>query len=185
MVFFKFGSTALKQNKAFPVLLFLVIAVLAGSCVHSRTVEETLMESGFDRQGRPIAFQVLPKSNTGDVDWVEAIKNGLLQPKASLDPSPKELDTVLDLDILFQIGNGYPLPNVIFPHAPHTMWLNCNNCHPVIFSMKQGANPVSMDRIIKGEFCGRCHGKVAFPISDCLRCHSSPKEGAPSTGSRG
>jgi c(7)-type cytochrome triheme protein len=41
--------------------------------------------------------------------------------------------------------------------------------------MKQGANPVSMDRIIRGEYCGRCHGVVAFPFTDCLRCHSRLK----------
>lgn len=178
MVFIKYGLTALKQNKAASVILLFVAAMILGACVHTRSASELVLESGFDEQGRPIAFKILPKSKAGDIDWVEAIESGVLKPQSSLDPDSKTPDSVLDLDILFRIGNGYPVPNVVFPHAPHTMWLSCNNCHPVIFSMQQGANPVSMDRIIKGEFCGRCHGVVAFPVSDCLRCHSRLKEEA-------
>jgi c(7)-type cytochrome triheme protein len=41
--------------------------------------------------------------------------------------------------------------------------------------MKRGANPISMVKIVNGEFCGRCHGRVAFPISNCARCHVKPK----------
>jgi c(7)-type cytochrome triheme protein len=67
------------------------------------------------------------------------------------------------------------MPNVVFPHFPHTYWLDCGNCHPDIFVMKKGANPISMVKIVNGEFCGRCHGRVAFPISNCSRCHVKPK----------
>jgi c(7)-type cytochrome triheme protein len=67
------------------------------------------------------------------------------------------------------------MPNVIFPHKPHTLWLECGNCHPAIFKMQKGANPISMVKIVNGEFCGRCHGRVAFPISNCNRCHVKPK----------
>jgi hypothetical protein len=33
-----------------------------------------------------------------------------------------------------------------------------------------------MVQILLGEKCGVCHGKVAFPVSECRRCHSKPKE---------
>ncbi len=34
-----------------------------------------------------------------------------------------------------------------------------------------------MKKIAAGEYCGRCHNRVAFPLFDCLRCHVIPKEG--------
>jgi hypothetical protein len=36
-----------------------------------------------------------------------------------------------------------------------------------------------MTKIAAGEYCGRCHDRVAFPLTDCLRCHVKPKSGAP------
>jgi c(7)-type cytochrome triheme protein len=55
------------------------------------------------------------------------------------------------------------------------MWLDCSNCHPAIFTPKKGANSMSMAEIILGKGCGICHGKVAFPVSECRRCHSQSK----------
>ena len=40
------------------------------------------------------------------------------------------------------------------------------------------ADEVDYQRDIKPLFsqkCGVCHGNVAFPVSDCRRCHSRPK----------
>jgi hypothetical protein len=34
-----------------------------------------------------------------------------------------------------------------------------------------------MASILLGEDCGVCHGKVAFPIADCRKCHSRKKTG--------
>jgi len=31
---------------------------------------------------------------------------------------------------------------------------------------------------VQGQWCGRCHNKIAFPLTDCNRCHSSPKKAA-------
>ena len=36
-------------------------------------------------------------------------------------------------------------------------------------------NNISMASILLGEQCGVCHCKVAFPVSDCRRCHSKNK----------
>lgn len=141
-----------------------------------RGLKLDLLTSGLlDPKGHPVAFQALPKARLGYVDWVAAIKRGVLQPRESLEPGAPS-STPVKLDIIFNISHAYPIPDVVFPHEPHTLWLECNNCHPALFVMKQGANPVSMERIIKGEFCGRCHGVVAFPIFDCHRCHSRPKD---------
>ena len=126
-----------------------------------------------EEEEHPLAFDYLPKTKMGYVDWVAAIKQGVIHPKDSLDPNAVTMKA-LDFDVIFKVpGSG--IPDVVYPHYPHTLWLDCRNCHPSIFLMRAGANPVTMAKILKGEFCGRCHGVVAFPISDCFRCHSRPK----------
>ncbi len=120
----------------------------------------------------PLPLQLLPKDNAGNVDWVAALQQGLIKPRDSLNPSEPPTP-VIDLDIYFKVKGD--LPDVVYPHYPHTQWLACNNCHPKIFIMQAGANKITMKKIEEGQFCGRCHGKVAFPLSNCPRCHSKPK----------
>jgi c(7)-type cytochrome triheme protein len=118
----------------------------------------------------------LPPNNYGNkVDWVKAINEGAITPKTSLDG--KGQMAVLDRDIEFKVqgGDDIPLPDVIYPHKQHTQWLFCNNCHPDVFQMKAGGNPVTMLDIFQGKYCGVCHGKVAFPLMDCLRCHNKER----------
>ena len=168
-------SNSCRRLSLFPAVLFLLAVFLTG-CVQPKPVKlEIAKKSGLDAEGRPIAFSVLPKDKFGEVNWVASLSEGILDPKDSLEVPGEPPSPTLNLDIVFNISEAYPVPNVVFPHAPHTVWLNCNNCHPSIFIMKQGANPISMDRIIRGEYCGRCHGVVAFPFTDCFRCHSRPK----------
>ena len=125
-----------------------------------------------------------PRDAVGNVDFVKAFgaeekigpiyKMGkpLIQPHESLDlTKPGTPPFPFDIPIP-AVG---AMPDVIFPHFPHTFWLDCANCHPGIFIMKKGANPISMVKIVNGEFCGRCHGKVAFTLSNCTRCHVKPK----------
>jgi c(7)-type cytochrome triheme protein len=114
----------------------------------------------------------IPKDQGGSVDWVAAFKKELIHPRESLDPTKAP---VPPFDFNIDIPAVGAMPNVVFPHLPHTYWLDCGNCHPNIFVMKKGANPISMVKIVNGEFCGRCHGRVAFPISNCSRCHVKPK----------
>ena len=38
--------------------------------------------------------------------------------------------------------------------------------------VKKDANPFSMQEIFAGQYCGACHGTVAFPNIDCQRCHT-------------
>lgn len=124
------------------------------------------------QQGQAIPLQILPKDNAGNVDWVKSLRQGIIKPKDSLDPR-KPTTPVIDLDIVFKVKGD--LPDVVYPHYPHTEWLACSNCHPKIFIMQAGANKVTMKKIEEGQFCGRCHGIVAFPLSNCTRCHSKPK----------
>ena len=112
----------------------------------------------------------LPKDEAGGVYWNEALANNLIQPRSWLKtdtPNQPAFDLILELT-----PKGQPLFKVIFPHKTHTDWLTCANCHSDIFKMQRGANSITMDKIYAGEFCGRCHGKVAFAIpTGCPRCH--------------
>jgi c(7)-type cytochrome triheme protein len=115
------------------------------------------------------ALSELPPAHDGNqVDWVQALRKGLIAPRTSLLATTPV--RVLDLDIYFsRTGN---LPVVRFPHRQHTEWLDCSNCHDRIFKPKAGGNPISMLAILQGEFCGQCHGAVSFPLTQCSRCHS-------------
>jgi c(7)-type cytochrome triheme protein len=108
------------------------------------------------------------------VDWVAALDQGKIAPRADL-LGETQMQT-MDLDILMK--NTQYMPWVKFPHLQHTKWLACSNCHPSIFIPKQDANPISMNKVLRGEYCGVCHDKVAFALFICERCHSVPHEGS-------
>ena len=115
-------------------------------------------------------FQKLPKVADGSVDWMRALNAKLIAPKPGIDPEAKTEQPVIDLNVE-RNTRGQPLFKVIFPHKAHTQWFACTNCHPAIFQMQRGANPITMEKIFAGEYCGRCHGKVAFALTGCARCH--------------
>ena len=119
----------------------------------------------------------LPPDPTGNrVNWVKALVNGAINPrraKAAPVSGVVAEELVMDMDILLNVNGS--MPRVRFPHRAHTMWLTCANCHPAIFVPQKGANAIRMEKILKGEQCGICHGAVAFPPTDCVRCHSVPQ----------
>lgn len=116
-----------------------------------------------------------PRDNSGVIDWVKTLELGLIEPRKGLDPSDDM--HVVDFDVIFK--NTGSMPYVRYPHRQHTEWLTCENCHPKIFLPQQGGNPVTMSAIIEGNYCGVCHGKVAFPPTrNCGRCHSVPRDKA-------
>lgn len=119
------------------------------------------------------AFASLPKARGGNgIDWVKALNEGLIRPWYDL-ADPEAEPFVLDLVIVRQVRGS--MPNVVYPHLEHTQWLDCTNCHDEIFVPEKGANQISMAEILLGKKCGVCHGKVAFPVTDCRRCHAQPK----------
>jgi c(7)-type cytochrome triheme protein len=153
------------------ILNSLLFLVLASGC----TVPPYNPIFPNDQPAQSVALEYLPITPAGYIDWVKAIQKGPIKPRDTLDPTTP-VTKPFNLDIVFKIDKRFPLKDVVFPHYPHTQWLDCINCHPAIFIPRAGANPVSMQRIFKGEFCGRCHGKVAFPLFDCGRCHSREKK---------
>jgi c(7)-type cytochrome triheme protein len=127
---------------------------------------------GKENRDPNVVLKDFPVDSEGNVDWVKAFKENVIHPHESLDLKKPPMPP-FNFDV--EIPAVGAMPNVIYPHYPHTFWLDCGNCHPSIFVMKRGANPISMVKIVNGEFCGRCHGRVAFPISNCTRCHVKPK----------
>ena len=119
------------------------------------------------------AFETLSSSKTGNrVDWVKALDNNEISPRYDrLDDQVKPV--IMDLNIVREVKGS--MPDVVYPHKQHTEWLDCSNCHPAIFIPQKGANQISMAAILLGQKCGVCHGKVAFPVSECRRCHSKQK----------
>lgn len=107
----------------------------------------------------------------GAVDWMKALNSGAITPRADLLGVGKM--EILETDIIMK--NTKVMPYVKFPHGSHTRWLACANCHDQIFLPKAGANPVDMTKIFRGQYCGVCHGQVAFITTfSCERCHSVP-----------
>jgi len=100
------------------------------------------------------------------------LNRGDLKPRFDLEDENRK-PVVLDLNIVREVKGS--MPDVVYPHKQHTEWLDCSNCHPSIFVPKKGANNISMASILLGEQCGVCHGKVAFPVSECRKCHSRNK----------
>jgi len=139
--------------------------------------EDTIHDPGNDGtlllQPPLAAFDLMPRSNAGNrVDWVKALGEKRINPRADrLDE--KAAPMVMDLNIVREVKGS--MPDVVYPHKQHTEWLDCSNCHPAIFIPQKGANQISMASILLGQKCGVCHGKVAFPVSECRLCHSKPK----------
>ncbi|WP_455199325.1 c(7)-type cytochrome triheme domain-containing protein [Kaarinaea lacus] len=119
------------------------------------------------------AFAPLATSTGGNhVNWVEAKNKGQIKPRYDhLDASKESLP--LDMSIVIEVKGS--MPNVSFPHKQHTEILECANCHDAIFKPLKGGNPMSMAEIMLGQKCGVCHGSVAFPVTECRRCHTESK----------
>ena len=109
-----------------------------------------------------------PEEIGNNVDWMAALRRGNITPKERLRPgeAPERLST----DIIMKRTAAMPM--VRFPHRSHSEWLDCSNCHDDPFPKKAGVVRINMEDILAGKYCGRCHGAVAFPPTDCLRCHS-------------
>lgn len=120
-----------------------------------------------------IAFKPLANSNGGNyVNWADALRKGQIKPMYDYRDSSKQ-PLPMDLSIVMEVKGS--MPNVVFPHKPHTQILDCSNCHDAIFVPRKGGNPMSMAEIMLGQKCGVCHGSVAFPVTECRRCHSIDK----------
>ncbi|MDD2851870.1 MAG: cytochrome c3 family protein [Desulfuromonadaceae bacterium] len=123
--------------------------------------------------------QKMPRERLGNgINWEKAEEMGLVKPADQLEGvsimKPK-LKIQQDFSLKSKVEG---MPDIIFSHKKHTVWNGCELCHPDIFvGIKKGTTKFSMVDIFEGKYCGVCHDKVAFPQSDCARCHNkSPQE---------
>lgn len=173
------------MDQRLPMLLILVVLAAASVTEHARaaTVERRwvpLAKDGIHDPRNPgirllqeprVALSPLPPDTAGNqVRWIEALERGMIQPRSNIFPDTRI--ELLDQDIILNRTGGQAM--VRFPHRSHTLWLDCSNCHEQLFKSKAGANKLSMLAMLQGEQCGLCHGAVAFPLTECNRCHNVP-----------
>lgn len=173
-------TTSSAGRPARALILAAVLAVVTGVAAGDSREWKPVTGDGLHDPDNPAAavlqspaeaLKRLPPDTAGNqVNWVKALRDGYVKPRTTLDATTPV--QTLDADILMK--RTVEMPYVRFPHLAHTEWLECGNCHEKIFKSKAGATPISMFAILQGEYCGRCHGAVAFPLTECNRCHSVP-----------
>ncbi|MBE9504614.1 MAG: hypothetical protein IME96_10605 [Proteobacteria bacterium] len=164
----------LKGKKPYFSIVFLTNMIAASlmflSTISSASETQKNISTQNDNEETAIPLTLLPRDNYKMVDWAKAVESDFISPIGSLSgeepnlrSSPKPLIIKSKMEVL---------TDVIFSHDVHSYWLNCENCHPSIFPEKHGGTEdLSMKAIFKGEFCGKCHDKVAFRLKECYRCH--------------
>lgn len=120
-----------------------------------------------------------PKAEYGNkIDWVKALEQGVIKPKTSFYSEETFLDLPANLEQPLWLGTSSPRSKTIFSHKTHVAWTDCSGCHPEIFNIKKkGTESFSMEKNLYGWFCGTCHIRVSFPMTDCNRCHPNIKSG--------
>lgn len=114
-----------------------------------------------------------PKGRFGNgIDWEKAEDEKLIKPVDYLQGvSIKRKSIAAQKDFALN-AKLEGMPDIIFSHKKHTLWNGCELCHPEIFiGVKKGTTKYSMIEIFDGKYCGVCHTSVAFPLTDCQRCH--------------
>ena len=162
-------------------LLLASIILLTGALYAQSNGWKPLKEDGLHDPENPAieflqepaeALSQLPPDGVGNkVLWNRALRERYIEPRTNVYPETKI--EIIDMDIIMEKTGEMPL--VLFPHLPHTEWLDCTNCHDKIFVKKVDANQINMFTILSGNHCGQCHGAVAFPLTECNRCHSVPR----------
>lgn len=121
--------------------------------------------------GEAAILALLPTDRSGGVDYVAAVREGIIRPRAG--PSEADVDTfgVFAYDLYLSSGDG---PEAYFPHSTHREWLECVSCHPRVY--RNGRDSMSSGTAHGERSCGYCHGPVAFPIQSCERCHEAASD---------
>ena len=161
--------------------ILIIVFLVSGTCSAQARKWKSLAEDGLHDPDNPAiellqdtaeALSQLPPDGVGNqVLWNQALREQYIEPRTNIYPETQI--EVVDMDIIMEKTGEMPL--VLFPHRPHTEWLDCSNCHDKIFVEKVGANQINMFTILSGQHCGQCHGAVAFPLTECNRCHSVPR----------
>ena len=110
--------------------------------------------------------KLLPVTEGGP-DWAKAMGDGVIAPRAGLDPKAEEEEEeeIFPSDVELATGDDSP-GKVVFSHEFHTALLICTTCH------REMEQEVKKTRFVgTHEDCKLCHGKVSFTMKKCDRCH--------------
>ncbi len=145
----------------------------------------TAFKWGDSWQPRAFRSAGLPKDKYGLIDWIKLTEDGLALPQGSLDPEDPLYESPVhyvfdedgeeDIEDIVIPVKSESISAVLYPHTTHTWWLKCKSCHPARFDRGAGDTEMTMKDMGKGLYCGECHGKVAFPLEDCNRCHNKER----------
>ncbi|UCG79485.1 MAG: hypothetical protein JSV21_05655 [Nitrospirota bacterium] len=119
----------------------------------------------------------LPKTPFGDkINWSRAIRKGLISPKQSVFDDNYESIPFKKTLVLQPEWSMADDAVSVFRHKTHIRWLDCADCHPDIFNIKEkGTKHFRMKYILERKFCGACHYNVALPVQFCRPCHPKIK----------
>jgi c(7)-type cytochrome triheme protein len=118
------------------------------------------------------ALEMLPLDDFDEPDYMAALRQGVIRPRGATNGADHADSATFKFDFILEGPD--PSMNALFPHSAHTQWLTCESCHPKIFPVR--GTQISMDEIFEGQYCGVCHGVVAFAVDDCTRCHFAMEE---------
>jgi c(7)-type cytochrome triheme protein len=135
--------------------------------------EETIKPPEVDWAG---IYAALPRDAKGNVDWMRALGENVITPKAGVDPAAEPAST-MDSEIVLTPDDN-PGKSATFRHATHTQWLACKNCHPALFKKRDENLQFTHDDMKTGKYCGACHFTVVVIPSGCKGCHAGKKPAA-------
>lgn len=121
-----------------------------------------------------VVTEKFPKERFGNgINWEKAEADGFIHLIDAIEGvSIKRSSLAIQKDFSLE-PKVKGMPEIIFSHKKHTVWNGCEVCHPDIFiGVKKGSTKYSMVEIFEEKYCGVCHGAVAFPLTDCQRCHT-------------
>lgn len=111
----------------------------------------------------------IPVDKFSFVDWGWLNKMDVYRSVAKVDGIEPETESH-DSKILYPSSMSF-IKDAVFDHADHTPRMLCEHCHPKVFKKELGGTSTKMSAMGEGEACGYCHGKTAFKLADCKRCH--------------
>ena len=141
------------------------------NCARCHSLDDAARKRNFE------TFTAKFPRNVYGIDWEEAESVGVIKPVDTLEGVSMAKVTMKNPeDFAIQARVNWA-SDIIFSHKKHNTWNGCESCHPDIFpATKKAGTRYTMFHIEAGEYCGVCHGKVAFTIKNCNGCHKEMKD---------
>jgi c(7)-type cytochrome triheme protein len=153
--------------------------VIFASCSEAAPGKECARCHSTQKEARKSDFATFtakfPRTGYG-IDWEETEAEGLIKPVDFVEGLSVKRPALKQQEDFSMKSRVTWVSDITFSHKKHTVWNGCELCHPEIFgATKRGVLRYSMFNIKAGQYCGACHGKVAFPVESCSGCHKNNK----------